>query len=214
MNRISGPDGLPHSCAEMVRPSGVFTLIGLCFSCCPMPGCAIATRNAATANLARRLPSKDIVMANPLSLEHALGHLELPARGSQSLRENLPDPRVFIRIVDFRATGIRHQGRGERVQVVVPSAELHEARRRLAAVEMLVEPLERRHHEGSFLPIELLHLLLLAFCTLAMWCGYSSRPRARTCGALTSRWKTYTVRVGTKKVPRSAIMGSSGSSSR
>src|SRR5260370_41510167 len=27
---------------------------------------------------------------------------------------------------------------------------------------MLVEPLERRHHEGSFLPVELLHLLLLA----------------------------------------------------
>src|SRR5438445_793200 len=95
-------------------------------------------------------------------LEHALGHLELPARGGQSLRENLPDSRVFIRIVDFRATGIRHQGRGERVQVVVPSAELHEAGRRLAAVEMLVEPLERRHHERSFLPIELLHLLLLA----------------------------------------------------
>src|SRR6266581_7899257 len=95
-------------------------------------------------------------------LEHALGHLELPARGGQSFREDLPDPRVFVRIVDFRAAGIRHQGGGERVQVVVPSAELHEARRRLAAVEMLVEPLERRHHEGSFLPIELLHLLLLA----------------------------------------------------
>src|SRR6267378_7925950 len=64
MNRISGPDGLPHSCAEMVRPSGVFTLIGLCFSCCPRPGCAIATRNtAATVNLARRLPRRDIVIA-------------------------------------------------------------------------------------------------------------------------------------------------------
>src|SRR5437762_11435599 len=66
MNRISGPDGLPHSCAEMVRPSGVFTLIGLCFGCCPRPGCAIATRNAATVNLARRLPSRDIVIATPL----------------------------------------------------------------------------------------------------------------------------------------------------
>src|SRR5438477_6467893 len=65
MNRISGPDGLPHSCAEMVRPSGVFTLIGLCFGCCPRPGCAIATRNAATVNLAKRLPSKDIVIAHP-----------------------------------------------------------------------------------------------------------------------------------------------------
>src|SRR5215813_4191200 len=48
MNRISGPDGLPHSCAEIVRPSGVFTLIGLCFGCSAMAGCAMATRNAAT----------------------------------------------------------------------------------------------------------------------------------------------------------------------
>ncbi len=43
MNRISGPAGLPHSCAEMVRPSGVFTVIGLYFSSCPKPGCANAT---------------------------------------------------------------------------------------------------------------------------------------------------------------------------
>src|SRR5207249_4050612 len=128
MNRISGPDGLPHSCAEMVRPSGVFTLIGLCFGCCPRPGCAIATRNAATVNLARRLPSRDIVIATSdrlgvrrltaPSLEDALRHLELPAGGSQSLRENLPDPRVFIRIVDIDAPGIRHERRGEGVEVV------------------------------------------------------------------------------------------------
>src|SRR3954468_2847761 len=70
MNRISAPDGLPHSCAEMVRPSGVFTLIALCFSgcpepCCPKPVGAIATRNAATVNLARRLPSENIVIAIP-----------------------------------------------------------------------------------------------------------------------------------------------------
>src|SRR3989475_263675 len=172
MNRISGPDGLPHSCAEMVRPSGVFTLIGLCFGCCPRPGCAIATRNAATVSLARRLPGKDIVIATPLidsefvltapSLEDALRHLELPAGGSQPLRENLPDPRVFVRIVDFSATGIRHQRGGERVEIVVPAAELHEACRDLAVVEMLVEPLQRRHHERSFLPFEELHLLLLA----------------------------------------------------
>src|SRR5205809_6446645 len=172
MNRISGPDGLPHFCAEMVRPSGVFTLIGLCFGCCPRPGCAIATRNAATVSLAKRLPGKDIVIATPLidsefvltapSLEDALRHLELPAGGSQPLRENLPDPRVFVRIVDFSATGIRHQRGGERVEIVVPAAELHEACRDLAVVEMLVEPLQRRHHERSFLPFEELHLLLLA----------------------------------------------------
>src|ERR1700704_267134 len=40
MNRISAPAGLPHSCAEMVRPSGVFTAIGLYFRSCPKPGCA------------------------------------------------------------------------------------------------------------------------------------------------------------------------------
>src|SRR5947208_6534959 len=172
MNRISGPDGLPHSCAEMVRPSGVFTLIGLCFGWCPRAGCAIATRKAATVSLARRLPGKDIVIATPLidpefvltapPLEDALRHLELPAGGSQPLRENLPDPRVFIRIVDSSATGIRHQRGGERVEIVVPAAELHEACRDLAVVEMLVEPLQRRHHERSFLPFEELHLLLLA----------------------------------------------------
>src|SRR2546426_11659508 len=154
MNRISGPDGLPHSCAEMVRPSGVFTLIGLCFGCCPRPGCAIATRNAATVSLARRLPGKDIVIATPLidpefvltapSLEDALRHLKLPAGGSQSLRENLPDPRVFIRIVDIDAPGIRDERGGEGVEGVVPSAQLHEARRERSVVSALVVRLERR----------------------------------------------------------------------
>src|ERR1700722_1275363 len=63
MNRISGPAGLPHSCAEMVRPSGVFTLIGLYFSSCPRHGCASAmNRLAAIAVLTRRLPETDIVI--------------------------------------------------------------------------------------------------------------------------------------------------------
>src|SRR6267378_3708810 len=95
-------------------------------------------------------------------LEDALRHLELPARGGQSLRENLPDLRVFIWIVDFRATGIRHQSGGEGVQVVVPSAQLHEPRRRLAAVEVLVVPLQRRNQQRSFLPIGHPHLALLS----------------------------------------------------
>src|SRR6267143_2772337 len=88
MNRISGPDGLPHSCAKMVRPSGVFTLIGLCFGCCPRPGCAIATRNAATVNLARRLPGKDIVIATPL-IESDRRERQKPREG-QEQRQHWP----------------------------------------------------------------------------------------------------------------------------
>src|ERR1700736_5744211 len=49
MNRISGPAGLPHSCAEMVRPSGVFAVIGLYFKSSPKLGCAIATNKAEAA---------------------------------------------------------------------------------------------------------------------------------------------------------------------
>src|ERR1700723_1987831 len=57
MNRISGPAGLPHSCAEMVRPSGVFTVIGLYFRPSAKPGCAKATNKAAAiVVLTRRLP--------------------------------------------------------------------------------------------------------------------------------------------------------------
>src|SRR5580704_10739068 len=51
MKRISGPLGLPHSCAEIVSPSGVFTEIGLYFKVSPRPGCAIAT-NSAVASVA------------------------------------------------------------------------------------------------------------------------------------------------------------------
>src|ERR1700712_356844 len=63
MNRISGPAGLPHSCAEMVRPSGVFTVIGLYFSSWPKPGCASATNNAvATVILTRLLSQAEFVI--------------------------------------------------------------------------------------------------------------------------------------------------------
>src|SRR5215510_811039 len=66
MNRISGPDGLPHSCAEIVSPSGVFTLIGLYFSSCPTLGCATAAKKTvATVSLASQPHRKAIVMANP-----------------------------------------------------------------------------------------------------------------------------------------------------
>src|SRR3989442_6791010 len=65
-------------------------------------------------------------------------------------------------IRDADVTGVQTCALPIWVEVVVPSAQLHEACRDLAVVEMLVEPLQRRHHERSFLPFEELHLLLLA----------------------------------------------------
>src|SRR5579871_5706616 len=56
MNRISGPLGLPQSCAEMVRPSGVFTVIGLNFASCACPGCAIVSSSAAASAVALTRP--------------------------------------------------------------------------------------------------------------------------------------------------------------
>src|SRR5208337_1282902 len=54
MKRISGPFGLPQSCAEMVRPSGVFTETALNFGSCARPGAETAvTRNAAIEIAAR-----------------------------------------------------------------------------------------------------------------------------------------------------------------
>src|SRR5258708_38963226 len=68
MNRISGPAGLPHSCAEMVRPSGVFTVIGLYFTSCPKLGCAIVTTKAAAAVILtrRRFQTKFVIEILPL----------------------------------------------------------------------------------------------------------------------------------------------------
>src|ERR1035437_8257699 len=68
MNRIAGPAGLPHSCADMVRPSGVFTVIGLYFRPSPKPGCAVATsKAAATVVLTRRL-SRAVIFIEILPL--------------------------------------------------------------------------------------------------------------------------------------------------
>src|ERR1700730_15150752 len=47
MKRISGPFGLPQSCAEMVRPSGVFTETALNFGSCARPGAETAAAVAA-----------------------------------------------------------------------------------------------------------------------------------------------------------------------
>src|SRR5882724_5839135 len=67
MNRISAPAGLRHSCADMVRPSGVFTAIGLYFRSCPKPGCAIvASKAVATVILMRRPSQTDIVIETSL----------------------------------------------------------------------------------------------------------------------------------------------------
>src|SRR6267142_1412647 len=67
MNRISAPAGLPHSCADMVRPSGVFTAIGLYFRSCPKPGCAtVANKAVATVILMSRPPQTDIVIETSL----------------------------------------------------------------------------------------------------------------------------------------------------
>src|ERR1700747_1669114 len=55
MKRISGPFGLPQSCAEMVRPSGVFTETALNLCSCAWAEVAREIRNAATDIRARWL---------------------------------------------------------------------------------------------------------------------------------------------------------------
>src|SRR2546423_6857090 len=54
MKRISGPFGLPQSCAEIVRPSGVFTETALNFCSCAGLGVEMAVRDAATKSPARQ----------------------------------------------------------------------------------------------------------------------------------------------------------------
>ena len=68
MNRISGPAGLPHSCADMVKPSGVFTVIGLYFKPSPKPGCAIAISKAAATVVFTRWLSCTVIFIEILPL--------------------------------------------------------------------------------------------------------------------------------------------------
>src|SRR6266849_11186280 len=68
INRISAPVGLPHSCAEMVRPSGVFTVIGLYFRSAPKLGCAIATNKAAAIVVLTRRHSRTLIFIEILPL--------------------------------------------------------------------------------------------------------------------------------------------------
>src|SRR5262245_60046806 len=65
MKTISGPAGLPQSCAEIVSPSGVFTQTCLNFFSCAMVGTALAVRISAAMDVpARRRTNDRCVMAN------------------------------------------------------------------------------------------------------------------------------------------------------
>src|SRR5262245_16957146 len=65
MKTISGPVGLPQSCAEIVSPSGVFTQTCLNFLSCAMVGTALAVRMKAAIDVPARWRTKDrCVMAN------------------------------------------------------------------------------------------------------------------------------------------------------
>ncbi len=67
MKRISGPDGLPHSCAAIVTPSGALTVSDLYFFSCAMPGAAIATSNSVTpAPHIKRRKTTDIMVWSSL----------------------------------------------------------------------------------------------------------------------------------------------------
>src|SRR6516165_624508 len=49
MKRISGPDGLPHSCAAIVTPSGALTTSGLYFFSCAGLAAAVTASTAIAA---------------------------------------------------------------------------------------------------------------------------------------------------------------------
>src|SRR5215831_4314381 len=64
MKRISGPLGLPQTCAEMVRPSGVFTETAWNFFSCAMAGAESAPTSSAAAEMPakqRKIDACDIV---------------------------------------------------------------------------------------------------------------------------------------------------------
>ena len=74
MKTISGPLGLPQSCAEIVSPSGVFTQTCLNLFSCAMVGTALAARMSVAMDLpARRRTNDRCVMTNgpPLVLSAA-----------------------------------------------------------------------------------------------------------------------------------------------
>src|SRR6266478_1947182 len=90
MNRISAPAGLPHSCADMVRPSGVFTVIGLYFKSCPKLGCAIARNKAAAAVSLMRRPSQTEFVIATLPLFFCWGQASTCAKGVKVGQRRVP----------------------------------------------------------------------------------------------------------------------------
>jgi hypothetical protein len=67
MNRISGPAGLPHSCAEIETPSGALTVSDLYFLSCATLGAEITTvKNITPAAGTRRRISADIMVPSSL----------------------------------------------------------------------------------------------------------------------------------------------------
>src|SRR5262245_59626840 len=79
MNRISGPAGLPQSCAEIVTPSGALIVNDLYFFSCAVAGAVAATSSNAkpTADVRRR-ENADIMVWS--SLTHLVFAHQLEAR--------------------------------------------------------------------------------------------------------------------------------------
>src|ERR1700730_10926580 len=72
MKRISEPDGLPHSCAAMVTPSGVRTTSGLYFFSWARPGAEIASRSSvAPAHGPKQRKNVDIIVWSSLQTDHS-----------------------------------------------------------------------------------------------------------------------------------------------
>src|SRR5215469_14530238 len=74
MKRISGPFGFPQSCAEMVRPSGVFTETDLNFGSWARQCEATAARNTTVSASADLLKIVRITILPRLRFEPALKH--------------------------------------------------------------------------------------------------------------------------------------------
>src|SRR5260370_34902116 len=90
MNRIDAPAGLTPSCSDMVRPSGVFTVIGLYFKSCPKLGCAIARNKAAADVSLMRRPSQTEFVIATLPLFFCWGQASTCAKGVKVGQRRVP----------------------------------------------------------------------------------------------------------------------------
>src|SRR5437763_11013752 len=90
MKRISGPFGLPHSCAEIVNPSGVFTIKGLYLGvgCASAALAATTVKSAATAFMA---PPRVSCVRQSTPARRTHGSREDPALGRKRAPE---EPRL------------------------------------------------------------------------------------------------------------------------